>query len=120
LPNIRQLKLLDYRRIYIPGSSWFFTVNLAERRNNHLLIEQIDLLRTAFCYVKERKPYRLDAIIIMPDHLHCIWKLPPGEADFSIRWNLIKGHFSRAIPKGVRIPPSRNKRRECGLWQHRF
>ena len=59
-----------HRRIYIPGSSWFFTVNLAERRNNHLLAEKIDLLRTAFRYVKERKPYRIDAIVIMPDHLH--------------------------------------------------
>ena len=94
--------MTDYRRIYIPGSTWFFTVNLAERRDNNLLVEKIDLLRTAFRYVKERKPYRIDAIVIMPDHLHCIWTLPPGDADFSIRWNLIKGHFSRAIPEGER------------------
>jgi REP element-mobilizing transposase RayT len=94
--------MTDYRRIYIPGTTWFFTVNLAERRDNHLLVEKIDLLRTAFRYVKERKPYRIDAIVIMPDHLHCIWTLPPGDTDFSIRWNLIKGHFSRAIPEGER------------------
>ena len=112
--------MTDYRRIYIPSSTWFFTVNLAERRDNHLLVEKIDLLRRAFRYVKERKPYRIDAIVIMPDHLHCIWTLPPGDADFSIRWNLIKGHFSRAIPQGERISPSRNKRRERGLWQRRF
>lgn len=112
--------MTNYRRIYIHGSTWFFTVNLAERRDNNLLVEKIDLLRTAFRYVKERKPYRIDAIVIMPDHLHCIWILPPGDADFSIRWNLIKGHFSRAIPKGERISPSRNKRRERGLWQRRF
>jgi len=61
--------MTDYRRIYIPGSTWFFTVNLAERRDNHLLVEKIDLLRTAFRYVKERKPYRIDAVVIMPDHL---------------------------------------------------
>ena len=72
----------DYRRIYIPGSTWFFTVNLAERQDKHLLVEKIDLLRTAFRYVKERKPYRIDAIVIMPDHLHCIWTLPPGDAGF--------------------------------------
>jgi putative transposase len=47
------------------------------------LVEKIDLLRTAFRYVKERKPYRIDAIVIMPDHLHCIWTLPPGDADFN-------------------------------------
>lgn len=112
--------MTDYRRIYIPGSSWFFTVNLAERRDNHLLVEKIDLLRTAFRYVKERKPYRIDGIVIMPDHLHCIFTLPPGDADFSIRWSLIKGHFSRAVPKGERISSSRKKRRERGLWQRRF
>ncbi|MDD2800587.1 MAG: transposase [Methylococcales bacterium] len=112
--------MTDYRRTYIPGSSWFFTVNLAERRDNHLLVEKIDLLRTAFRYVKERKPYRIDAVVIMPDHLHCIFTLPPDDADFSIRWSLIKGHFSRAVPKGERISSSRNKRRERGLWQRRF
>jgi hypothetical protein len=68
--------MTDYRRIYIPGSTWFFTVNLAERRNNYLLVEKIDLLRAAFRYVKERKPYRINAVVIMPDHLHCIWTLP--------------------------------------------
>lgn len=112
--------MTDYRRTYIPGSSWFFTVNLAERRDNHLLVEKIDLLRMAFRYVKERKPYRIDGVVIMPDHLHCIFTLPPGDADFSIRWSLIKGHFSRAVPKGERISSSRNKRRERGLWQRRF
>jgi len=61
--------MTDYRRIYIPGSTWFFTVNLAERRDNNLLVEKIDLLRSAFRYVKERKPYRINAIVIMPDHL---------------------------------------------------
>ncbi|MGJ0492857.1 hypothetical protein [Methylobacter sp.] len=53
--------MADYRRIYIPGSTWFFTVNLAERRDNYLLVENIDLLRAAFRYVKERKPYRINA-----------------------------------------------------------
>ncbi|MEQ1636413.1 MAG: transposase [Methylococcales bacterium] len=95
-------------------------MNLAERRNNHLLVEHIDLLRTAFRYVKERKPYRIDAIVIMPDHLHTIWTLPPGDADFSIRWNLLKGYFSRRIPQNERISSSRTKRRERGLWQRRF
>jgi putative transposase len=80
--------MTNYRRTYIPGSTWFFTVNLAEHRNNHLLVEKIELLRAAFRYVKERKPYRNNAIVIMPDHLHCIWTLPPGDGDFSMCWHL--------------------------------
>jgi len=72
--------MTDYRRIYIPGSTWFFTVNLAERRHNYLLVEKIDLLRTAFRYVKERRPFQVNAVVIMPDHLHCIWTLAPGDA----------------------------------------
>jgi putative transposase len=112
--------MTDYRRFYIPGSTWFFTVNLAERRNNHLLIEQIDSLRAAFRYVKNRKPFRMEAVVIMPDHLHCIWTLPEGDADFSVRWGLIKSHFSRSMPDGERISQSRIKRRERGIWQRRF
>ena len=60
--------MTDYRRFYLPNATWFFTVNLAERHNNHLLIEKIDTLRAAFRYVKERKAFRINAIVIMPDH----------------------------------------------------
>ena len=59
-------------------------------------------------------------MVILPDHLHCVWTLPPDDADFSIRWNLLKGHFSRSIEKGERISKSREKRRERGIWQRRF
>jgi putative transposase len=112
--------MTEYRRVYIPGATCFFTVNLAERCGNHLLVEKIDALRNAFCYVKKRKPFHVDAVAIMPEHLHCIWTLPPGDADFSTRWNLLKGYFSRAIDKGERVSDSRGKRRERGLWQRRF
>jgi putative transposase len=112
--------MTDYRRIYIPGATWFFTVNLAKRRNNHLLVEKIDLLRAAFRYVKERRPFQVNAVVVMPDHLHCIWTLTPEDADFSTRWNLLKGHFSRAVEKGERVSERRGKRRERGLWQRRF
>ncbi|MBP1152072.1 hypothetical protein JOD69_003931 [Methylocaldum sp. RMAD-M] len=56
----------------------------------------------------------------MPDHLHCIWTLPPEDGDFSTRWNLLKGHFFRAVEKSERVSESRGKRRERGLWQRRF
>ncbi len=112
--------MTNYRRTYIPGMTWFFTVNLAERKNNTLLVENIDSLRTSFHYVKKRRPFEITAIVVMPDHLHCIWVLPSGDSDFSTRWNLLKGHFSRAIDKRERISESRQKRRERGLWQRRF
>ncbi len=112
--------MTQYRRIYVLGASWFFTVNLAGRHNNHLLVEKVDLLREAFLYVKKRQVFDINAVVIMPDHLHCIWTLPEGDVDYSGRWNLLKGFFSRGIAKGESISQSQIKRRERGLWQRRF
>ena len=93
---------------------------MADRKNNNLLIDNIDLLRDAFKYVKQQKPFHMNAVVIMPYHLHCIWSLPPNDADFSIRWNLLKSRFSRGIPRNERISISRETRRERGIWQRRF
>jgi putative transposase len=112
--------MAEYRRTYVPGASWFFTVNLAQRKENQLLMTHLDELRRAFQYIKEKYPFRLDAVVILPDHLHCIWTLPLGDSDYSMRWNLLKGRFSRAIETGERISKSRKKRRERGVWQRRF
>lgn len=111
--------MTDYRRLYIPGASWFFTVNLENRQGN-LLVEHIDILRAAFAYAKQRHPLRIDAVSVMPEHLHCIWTLPEGDADFSTRWNLLKGYFSRHLPGGESISQSRAGKRERGIWQRRF
>jgi putative transposase len=110
----------EYRRFEYPGATWFFTVNLAERRNNRLLIDRIDLLREAFLHVKNKYPYQIDAAVILPEHLHCILTLPEGDSDFSTRWGLIKAYFSRHIEKGERVSRSRKMRGERGLWQRRF
>ena len=75
--------MTNYRRVYAPGATWFFTVNLLERHNKPLLIENIDLLRVAFSHVKEKHPFKIDAIVILPDHLHCIWTLPENDTDYS-------------------------------------
>jgi len=112
--------MTEYRRTYIPGATWFFTVNLALREGNQLLVDHIDDLRHAFRYIKEKHTFRLDAVVVLPDHLHCLWTLPAGDTNFSMRWNLLKGHFSRAIGKGEQISRSRQKRRERGVWQRRF
>ena len=102
-----QTRHAEYRRFYIPYAMWFFTVNLAERNNNRLLIDNIDELRKAFRHVKQRKPFRIEVVVILPDHLHGIWTLPPNDGDFSVIWNMLKGRFSRAIDRGERISKSR-------------
>ncbi len=112
--------MTEYRRAHVPGASWFFTVNLAQRRGNRLLVEHIACLRSAFDKVRVACPFRIEAVVVLPDHLHCIMTLPDGDADFSTRWRLIKGNFSRQIEKHEWISASRDRRRERGIWQRRF
>jgi putative transposase len=88
----------EYRRPKIPGVTWFLTVNLAERRANHLLADHIGRLRKAFRTVKTAHPFRIDAILVLPDRVHCVWTLPEGNSDYATRWGLIKAGFSRGSP----------------------
>ena len=110
---------MQYRRNFIEGGSFFFTVNLAERKRR-LLVEHIDALREAIRVVRNRHPFQIDAMVVMPDHLHAIFTLPPGDADYPTRWMLIKAGFSRQIPKTERINISRQSKGERGIWQRRF
>ncbi len=112
--------MTEYRRFMHPGATWFFTVNLAERRGNRLLTDWVDVLRIVFAHVKDKHPFEIDAVVILPDHLHCILTSPEGDPDFSTRWGLIKAYFPRRVEKGERISKSRQKRGERGLWQRRF
>ncbi|WP_446811026.1 REP-associated tyrosine transposase [Methylomonas sp. 2BW1-5-20] len=109
-----------YIRQRVPGGTYFFTVNLAERRNNDLLIRYVDILREACRYVRQRHPFEISAMVILPEHLHCIWRLPEGDDDFPLRWRLLKTHFSRHIPKGEHISSSRQPKGERGIWQRRY
>jgi len=111
--------MTDYLRYRIDGGIYFFTVNLAER-NRTLLIERIDTLREAFRVVKEAHPFKIDAIVILPDHLHTIWTLPDGDHDFSQRWRQVKSAFSREIAKEERVSRNRLRKQERGIWQRRF
>ena len=109
-----------YKRIRIQGGTYFFTLALAERRGNDLLVRHISALRAAFRQTLADHPVTVEAIVILPDHLHCLWRLPAGDDDFPTRWRLIKSRFSRQIPAGERISNSRARRAERGLWQRRY
>jgi putative transposase len=108
-----------YTRTFLPGGTFFFTVALLERRRQ-LLVERIDLLRRCFVNARRARPFKVDAIVIMPDHLHCIWTLPHDDADFSSRWHTIKSDFSCGIEPGERLSERRQKKGERGIWQRRF
>jgi len=95
---------------------WFFTVNLLERRNT-LLVERIDALRDAMERTRGRHAFVIDAVVVLPDHIHAVWTLPPGDADFSLRWRLIKSRFAQALPKRERLSDVRKARGERGIWQ---
>ena len=108
-----------YRRNFVSGASFFFTVNLDDRRSG-LLTDRIEPLRAAFRTVRARHPFTIDASVVLPDHLHAIWTLPPGDADFATRWRLIKTAFSRGVAPGERRSPSREAKGERGIWQRRY
>ncbi|WFU29669.1 transposase [Bradyrhizobium brasilense] len=110
--------MVQYRRNFIPGGTFFFTVTL-EDRTSSLLVEQVGLLRDAFRASRAKKPFTLDAIVILPDHLHTVMTLPPGDSDFPDRWRQIKSHFTRAVV-AAGVPLSVNHRGEYPLWQRRF
>ena len=110
---------MQYRRHYHQGASYFLTVNLAERSSD-LLIENIDVLRYAFKTVKQKHPFHIDAIVILPDHIHMLCTMPSDDADYSERIKLIKYYFSYRVAKTERISKSRRKKGERGIWQRRF
>ncbi len=98
---------------------FFFTVVLADRSSD-LLVRHIAHLRQVYRAVEARLPFETNAICILPDHLHALWTLPPGNADFGARWSQIKSGFSRALPAAQLRSRSRVRRRETGIWQRRF
>jgi len=110
---------MRYRRSRISGGTFFFTVNLADR-NYRLLTEHVGVLRGAYRKVRQRHPFEIVATVVLPEHLHAIWTLPPGDRDYPLRWSLIKAGFSRVIMKTERVSESRECKRERGIWQRRY
>ena len=110
---------MRYRRAAAAGGTYFFTVNLADR-SRRLLVEHVGVLRDAVRQVKAAHPFTIVAWVVLPDHLHAVWTLPPGDVDYPTRWMLIKAGFSRRIERGELVPESRRTRGERGIWQRRY
>lgn len=109
----------EYRRICLPGGTFFFTVNLQDRSSN-LLIARNDALRTAFARTRRDRPFELIAAVVLPEHLHVLWRLPLGDADNATRWRQIKSLFTREVGARGLLRQSQTHRREAGVWQRRY
>ncbi len=110
----------NYRRNRIPGGCYFFTVNLLERHQNTLLVDEIDLLRAVVKQAKETHPFHINGWVVLPEHMHFILTLPKGDDDYVKRIRLIKTLFSRRLPKTEHRSTARQARNERGVWQRRY
>ena len=104
----------DYRRAFIPGGCYFFTVVTHARQRLFDDIDNVTRLREGFRSTRQKHPFEIDAIVILPDHLHTIWRLPEGDANFSLRWRLIKHYLATGVSS------ISNRRGEKTVWQRRF
>ena len=109
----------DYRRNRIPGATYFFTVTLLDRRSD-LLVTHIDVLREAVRNVHQALPFRIDGWVVLPDHMHCLWTLPPNDSAFSVRWKRIKTAFSKSLADVEPRSSVMLRRGERGIWQRRY
>ena len=107
-------------RAKTPGATWFFTVNLQQRHGNDLLVRHINVLRACVAQERARRPFAILAWVVLPEHMHWLWRLPPEDADFSTRWRRIKTDFSKALPVTESRSPVRQQTGERGIWQRRF
>ena len=114
----RGATLSNYRRVRIAGGCFFFTVCLEDRRAT-TLTDNVDALQTAWRTAQAQKPFACPAWVILPDHIHCIWKLPPDDDDYASRWRMIKGHFTKTLVKRG-LAKAGKRAGERGVWQRRF
>ncbi len=108
-----------YRRLKIEGGLFFFTLALADRGSD-LVVRHIERVRGAYAAVQERRPFETVAICILPDHVHAIWQLPEGDADYAWRIGFFKSTFSRALAPAPMRSTSKIAKREKGVWQRRY
>ncbi|MFL4468829.1 transposase [Tateyamaria armeniaca] len=131
----------NYLRPKVTGATIFFTVALAQR-GGRLLVDEVEALRTAVRITRNERPFDIDAFVVLPDHLHCVWTLPSGDRDYGTRWGAIKARFTRNIRDKGRVgfqpthakhlghavgwnptlprSPSKIAKGDAGIWQRRF
>ncbi len=114
----------DYRRLYRPGGTYFFTLVTYDR----IKILTSDLarncLRSSIEECRRTRPFEVPGIVLLPDHLHFVWTLPDGDEDYSTRISFIKSHFTRQWRANGGFEPARSTSRmrqeERSIWQRRF
>jgi putative transposase len=113
---------MNYRRAIVPGGTFFFTVVTYYRQKLFDSNENIDLLREAFRFVMQNHPFKIVAIVVLPDHIHCIWTLPEDDGDYPTRWRLIKNHFSHhfTLEPEFTLSNSQKSKGEKAIWQRRY
>ena len=116
--------MANYRRAIAPGGTFFFTVVTYRRRSIFDQPEGRKILREVVQEVREQYPFIIDAWVLLPEHMHCIWTLPQESSNFSIRWNRIKSGFSKKAKSVYHLEEwmndSKRKHREATIWQRRF
>ena len=110
--------MVRYRRNFLAGGTFFFTATLADRTSSGLT-DYVAALRSAVQLTRRQHPFTIDAVVVLPDHLHIIMTLPQEDADFPTRWQLIKRRFTAAVAKAG-SPVLRHRNGEYALWQRRF
>ncbi len=116
--------MADYRRYYVPGGTYFFTCVTFQRRR--ILTSELGrrCMREALAKVRLRYSFEMVAIVLLPEHLHCVWTLPPSDAHYPLRWMRIKEEFTeRWLAAGgdeLQQSASRVKHRQRGIWQKRY
>lgn len=111
---------MRYRRVYIKGGCYFFTVVTEKRRKIFADDDNVKLLRAAFKSVMQKRPFTIDAAVVLPDHLHFIWTLPENDSDYSTRWRLIKTAFTKqCVDKFSVQNANRKNKNQQEIWQHR-
>jgi len=110
---------MNYRRVFAPGASYFFTLTLQNRRSD-LLTCKTKELRVAFQQVMKTHPFIIDGIVVLPEHIHMILTLPLDDTNYSQRISCIKSTFSRQLEPTELIHSSKQTKRERGIWQRRF
>lgn len=111
--------MVNYRRARVAGGCYFLTLALHDRRSD-LLLRQADLVRRCLRDTQAKRPFRLPALVILPDHLHMLMVLPPGDADFSARVRMLKASFVAALRERAGSEVRTNARGEANIWQRRF